>query len=308
MMFGAVTRALHENGMQRAWVDGSDMARYAELFIKPNDRLSSFDRLEIYNQQYWWRVLEGFAEDFSGVAAVIGPKKFEALSVAYIETCGSTSWTMRDLGRQLPEFLESHPEFTAPHSTLALDMARLEWARCLAFDEPADPVPDTQKLASTPPHLLRLGLQPYITLLALHYEAEQLLLRLRRRSQKAAGSTASNAMTAAPRRSRALRIVAKKSPRPIHLVVHRLQNTVYYKRVTPEAFRLLTLIHQNTPMEEACAGAFTGSAFTPAQAAEQIQQWFADWMELGWFTGPVGPLQSRPKRGLTPSALGRRTG
>ncbi|HSI65311.1 MAG TPA: hypothetical protein VLE43_19455, partial [Candidatus Saccharimonadia bacterium] len=44
MMFGAVTRALHQNGMQQTWVDGSDMARYAELFIKPNDRLSSFDR------------------------------------------------------------------------------------------------------------------------------------------------------------------------------------------------------------------------------------------------------------------------
>ncbi|QIF06187.1 DUF2063 domain-containing protein [Roseimicrobium sp. ORNL1] len=261
------------------------MARYAELFVKPNDRLTSFERLEIYNQQYWWRVLEGFAEDFSGVAAVIGPKKFEALSVAYIETCGSNSWTMRNLGRDLPAFLVAHPQLTAPHTTLALDMARLEWARCLAFDEPADPVPDTQKLARTPPHELRLGLQSYITLLTLEYEAEQLLLRLRRRSQKAAGSTASNAMTSAPRRSRALRIVAKRAPAPVHLVVHRLQNTVYYKRVTPEAHVLLTLIHQGIPVEQACARAFTGSDFTPEDAASQIQQWFADWMELGWFTG-----------------------
>ncbi|MEZ0276325.1 MAG: hypothetical protein ACAH88_15555, partial [Roseimicrobium sp.] len=151
----------------------------------------------------------------------------------------------------------------------------------------ADPVPDTQKLASTPPHLLRLGLQPYITLLSLHYEAEQLLLRLRRRSQKAAGSTASNAMTAAPRASRALRIVAKRSTQPVHLVVHRLQNTVYYKRVTPEAFQLLNLIHQGTPVEQACAEAFAGKDFTPEEAASLIQQWFADWMELGWFTRPV---------------------
>ncbi len=29
-------------------------------FIKPNDRLTSFERLEIYNRHYWFRVLSAF--------------------------------------------------------------------------------------------------------------------------------------------------------------------------------------------------------------------------------------------------------
>ena len=42
-------------------MDGrSPTADVAAQFIKPNDRLTSFERLQIYNQQYWWRLLGSF--------------------------------------------------------------------------------------------------------------------------------------------------------------------------------------------------------------------------------------------------------
>ena len=37
--------------------NGRSMRKEAAAFIKPNDRLTSFERLEIYNRQYWWRIL-----------------------------------------------------------------------------------------------------------------------------------------------------------------------------------------------------------------------------------------------------------
>jgi hypothetical protein len=286
LMFAAVTRRLEDNGMQATWTDGSDMARYAELFIKPNDRLTSFERLEIYNQQYWWRLLESFSEDFRGLCAVIGQKRFEALALAYLETCGSTSWTLRDLGQHLEKFLRSHSRLTAPHTALALDMARLEWARAWAFDEPGDAPLDTQQIAQTPPHKLKLRLQPYVVLLEMRHETEKLFLRFRTRNQTAAESTASNAVNAAPRRRREVRISAKPAKKPVHLVVHRHQNTVFYKRVTAEAFRLLTHLREGLTLDAACTKAFAGRPFKPAQAATLIREWFAEWMELGWFAKP----------------------
>src|SRR6267378_4030914 len=57
----------------------------AEKFIKPNDRLTAFERLQIYNQQYWWRLLGAFAEDFRGLRAVLGERKFDKLAIAYVE-------------------------------------------------------------------------------------------------------------------------------------------------------------------------------------------------------------------------------
>ena len=41
--------------MQRKAPGGGKMSAYASRFIKPNDRLTSFERLEIYNRQYWFR-------------------------------------------------------------------------------------------------------------------------------------------------------------------------------------------------------------------------------------------------------------
>jgi len=56
--------------MQNTAPDGKSMRAYASRFIKPNDRLSSFDRLEIYNRQYWFRLLSSMIEDFPGLRAV----------------------------------------------------------------------------------------------------------------------------------------------------------------------------------------------------------------------------------------------
>src|SRR4029079_13809228 len=124
-------------------------------------------------------------------------------------------------------------------------------------------------------------LQPYIVLVELRHEADNIYLRFRKRDQGAAQSTASNAVNDAPRRRREVRITAKPSRKPVHLVVHRHTNTIFYKRVTPEAFALLTPVRAGLPLEAACAEAFAGRPFTPEQAAELIRQWFGDWMELG---------------------------
>src|SRR5260370_33575895 len=43
--------------MQKRWIDGRPMEEAAPDFIKPNDRLSSLQRMEIYNLQDWFAVV-----------------------------------------------------------------------------------------------------------------------------------------------------------------------------------------------------------------------------------------------------------
>src|SRR5271165_5302987 len=95
--------------MQRRAPDGGPMKRYASQIIKPNDRLTSFERLEIYNRQYWFRVLAAFAEDFPGVRAVLGGRRFDAMARAYLIDCPSQSFTLRNLGSRLVSWLQKHP-------------------------------------------------------------------------------------------------------------------------------------------------------------------------------------------------------
>jgi uncharacterized protein (UPF0276 family) len=81
--------------MQRRAPDGGPMKRYASRFIKPNDRLTSFERLEIYNRQYWFRVLSALIEDFPGLRAVLGERRFDAMAKAYLIANPSRSFTLR---------------------------------------------------------------------------------------------------------------------------------------------------------------------------------------------------------------------
>ena len=68
-MAGAVMRPLAAaGGMQSRWSDGRPMKKVAAGFIKPNDRLTSFERLEIYNRQYWYRLKDCFYDDYPGCA------------------------------------------------------------------------------------------------------------------------------------------------------------------------------------------------------------------------------------------------
>ncbi len=268
-----------DDGMQTAWKDGSPAADVAARIIKPNDRLSSFERLQIYNQQYWWRLLGSFGEDFCALRAVVGARKFDKLAVAYLDSIGSTTWTMRDLGRQLESFLRAHPELTAPHTRLSLDIVRVEWARVVAFDEPGKPVLDPKKIAALPPDRLRIGLQPYLTLLELAHPVDDLLRKFKE-SQIETG-TFSNAVSATVTRRRT-RIAARPSRQPVHIAVHRLHLAVYYKRLEPEACRLLTALRDGATLADACGSAFADSKDLPAACAEKIQRWFAQWMEFGW--------------------------
>jgi hypothetical protein len=98
--------------MQAELDDGRSMSDVAASYVKPNDVLTSFERLEIYNRQYWFRVIGAVSEDFPALAAVLGAKRFDALVLAYLKENPSTSFTLRNLGARLPLWLQDHPEFS----------------------------------------------------------------------------------------------------------------------------------------------------------------------------------------------------
>jgi len=266
-------------GSQQTFSDGTPTASVAASFIKPNDRLESFERLQIYNQQYWWRLLGCFNEDFRGLRAVLGERKFDRLAVRYIESCGSTSWNLRNVGQYLERFVCENPELIAPFNALAMDMVRVEWARVTAFDDPNLPPIDPQKVARRPADRLRFKLQPYLVLLELDHPIDELLRKLRRTQIET--SSASNAASG-PRAYRKTRVFAKPSREPIHLAVHRKEYSVYYKRLEPEAYKLLLALRSGATLDAACGEAFAKSADLPHVSAEKIREWFAQWTQFGW--------------------------
>jgi Putative DNA-binding domain len=277
-MFDAVRQPLTaDEGMRQRTRDGKSLLAIANEIIKPNDRLTSFERLEIYNRQYWFRVLSAMSEDFPGLRAILGGRRFERLAIAYLLDCPSRSFTMRNLGSRLEVWLRAHPQHIAQFEQIALDMVRLEWAEIEAFDEAAKPKLTEADLPGLGPDP-KFELQPYVRLLDLRYPVDDLLIRVRREGEEA--DIVSNAVTERIR-SRARR---RRLPKPecIFLAVHRVENSVYFKRIDQEAYTILCALRDGKRLSDAVAAVdWSGRPIEDASAA--VQQWFAYWSAQGWF-------------------------
>ncbi len=287
-MLAAVMQPLtsHER-MQPRSRDGKSMHEVAAEFIKPNDRLSSFERLEIYNRQYWFRVLASLDEDFPGLRAIIGQRRFEALCKAYLVDCPSQSFSLRNLGSGLETWLRSHPEHIQPRATLALDMVRLEWAEIEAFDGASEPVLlPGDALASDPdPHF---RLQPYLQLISLRYPVDDLLVAIRKDTPD--GGMASNAVSEHRKQTR-VRKVARQKPQAVFLVVHRIDYSVYFKRIEQEAFKFLHALREGQSLSSGVVLAFQGRDIPETVLVSRVQNWFESWSSLGWFCQPSAATQ-----------------
>jgi len=270
--------------MQRRAPDGGPMKRYASRFIRPNDRLTSFERLEIYNRQYWFRVLSALGEDFPGLRATLGQRRFDAMAQAYLIANPSRSFTLRNLGSRMEAWLRKNPKWAGKNQTLALDIARLEWADVEAFDGKSEPALRQEDLASAAGAQLKLTLQPYVRLLSFQYPVDDLLLEVRKTEEDT--DFASNAFTERHKRKR-VRAVAKLKPGRIFLAVHRIDYFVYFRRLEQEEFAILTALRQGKTLASAVETAFRKSAIAPEARPVQVQTWFQTWATLGWFCRPV---------------------
>jgi hypothetical protein len=269
--------------MQRRAPDGGSMRKYAARFIKPNDRLTSFERLEIYNRQYWFRVLSALSEDFPGLRAVIGERQFDAMAKAYLVANPSRSFTLRDLGARLESWLRKNRKWLGRNPQLALDIVRLEWADIEAFDSKTEPALRAEDIPAATGAKLKLTLQPYIRLMSFRYPVDDLLLHVRKEDEDT--DFASNAFSER-QKSKRVHAVAKLKPAQIFLAVHRIEDSIYFRRLELQEFAVLVAIQQGLAVGKAIELAFHKSAILPGDQAASVQTWFQTWAALGWFCRP----------------------
>jgi hypothetical protein len=233
---------------------------------------------------YWYRLIEAMADDCPGLRAALGERRFQRLARAYLAKYPSRSFTLRNLCSRLPRFLQEEPGWASPRTALARDLSRFEWAQTVAFDGEGRPVLDPAEVARTTPSRLRLGLQPYLSLLTLNYPVDDFVLAVKKRN--ALRTEASNAIDSAPVARRARRVALPRRRR-IHLAVHRLFGKLYYKRLQAAEFRILVSLGEGRPLGRAVLAG--GRRMRP----EQVREWFATWMKLGWICRRSPPPRAR---------------
>lgn len=137
-----------------------DAAILPEVLSTPG--FSAHQRLGVYVHAYYARLDGVLHTDFPALAALLG-EEAEPVFTAYVRARPSTSFTLRDFGAALPEFLRGHAA-TRGRPVLA-QLAAFEWAFCEAFDAEDAPVAGEQDAARVPPESwpgLRFRLHPSV--------------------------------------------------------------------------------------------------------------------------------------------------
>ncbi len=256
-------------------------------YIKPSRRMTAAARLEIYSRSYWFRILDSLYEDFPGLRTVIGERAFHRLSRAYLNDCPSRSFTLRDLGSRLPEWLQRNPSYGGNRPALAIDMSRLEWAHTEAFDNAAEE-------ALGPEDLIELGsdfrtrLQPYIRLLELNYPVDDLRIQVNSAAEER-GATSNSALK--QKHGKTIGRPIRLMPNRIFIAVHRLDDIVYYRRLASEEYLLLDALGRQAPIGQAIESAFETSSAPEQEQQPMLEEWFANWARLGWLC----PINSTKK-------------
>lgn len=264
--------------MQTITESGALLSNTASTYVKPNDRLTSFERLEIYNRQYWFRIIDALSEDFPALRAVLGTERFDELIRGYLRDNPSTSFTLRDLGSKMPEWLRLHCEYSDEGHDLAVDVVDIEWAYVEAFDRAALPPVDVpEQLELNPTSLLKL--QPHLQLLALRYPVDEFVMAVHRDGPSS--DLMSNAISEPDRTaSTALPPMERQD---IWLAVHRFENSIYYRRLEKEAFALLASLQSGEPLGIAFDVAFRDSKLPVEEQIEKTRDCFAHAAQVGWF-------------------------
>lgn len=243
--------------------------------VAPTKHLSSHQRLEMYAQQYWWRIQGAFDEDFTTVQRVLSEKEYVRIRDAYLRECPSVSYTLRNLGTRFAAFVGKKGKSLNAKQKLAQDCATFDWACIDAFDA-AELQPITERdIIRKDFSSERLYVQPHVQLLKLNYTVDSFVKSDGRESTREA---VSNTMLKKRNKGRAKQEHGALKKEIVFLVVHRKKEKVFMKRLSAISFDVLSKLQQGCTLRKLITLASKEKAVTP----EIILETFKEFSALGW--------------------------
>lgn len=139
------TLAQMQNWMQSALIqqEGQRQAASPEHLVNESKRLTAARHLNIYRQSYIARLRDCMKNQFSALAYALGEGLFQMFADQYLDAYPSDSYTLNELGRRFPNYLEeTRPDAGQEEKESWIDfiveLARFEYTLSVIFEEPSD--------------------------------------------------------------------------------------------------------------------------------------------------------------------------
>lgn len=115
---------------QSIQVEGIELS--ASKHIRPSPSLKPHERIEIYSQQYWWRLIKVMQEHYPLVASLFGLNGFNSeLVIPYLKDNKPSTWNINLLGESFPDWLEKN--YNENDKALVVGAAKVDWGYVASF-------------------------------------------------------------------------------------------------------------------------------------------------------------------------------
>ena len=246
-----------------------------EAVVRRSRNLTAEERLSIYANAYWARLLEVLADVFPVLRTALGEDVFEGFACEYLQRHPSQSYTLDHLGERFPQFLSAtRPDREGGAEEVSwpdflIDLAHLELTIAKVFDgpgnegEPLLTADDLRALAPEDFAAARLVPAASLRLLACRYPV--------------------NAYYTAVRHAAAGEEVPLPEPGEERVAILRRDFVVRRYALTRPQHALLAAVLAGAPVAAALAAAGAASELEDEALAAELQAWFRLWTAEGFF-------------------------
>lgn len=273
--FGCIiSRAIDGNScMDPVSPSGQPMEEEARIYIRPSPTLRPAERIQIYNQQYWWRLLNALQESFPLVTRLFGYHAFNfTIGIPYLLKYPPCHWTLNVLGDQLPQWVEE--SYAADDKRLIRDAALIDCAFSQSFTEAQlKPLAATDISANGDLHSLlehTLFLQPHLHLLEMPYDLFNFRVAFIKES---------------PDYWVEHDFPPLAKERQYHWILFRnAVNDIAWSEISPAEFGLLRLFQRGSTISQACEWIERQEPTIVDDASKNLHRWFQEWVVRQWLT------------------------
>lgn len=247
-----------------------------EDVVDPSQRRTSIERLEVYANAYYARLLECLRDEFPALLHAVGEEVFDGLAFGYLQTYPSRSYTLSELSRRFSQYLEEtrpRDEDTSDGAPswpdFMIDLVRLERCYSEVFDGPGAErisllnAAELQELSPETWVRARLIAVPCLRLLSLRYPVHEYATAVREKENP-----------------------DLPDPQPTWLAVSRINYVVRRWTLTRVQFQLLEALIAGRTVGtaiEAAAKLAVDSGESVDRLAESLRDWFTEWSAAGFF-------------------------
>ncbi|HVA47982.1 MAG TPA: putative DNA-binding domain-containing protein [Pirellulales bacterium] len=248
-----------------------------ETVVSRSRNLTGVERLTIYHQAYFARLLECLRNIFPIVAKTVGDEAFDALAMGYLQAHPSQSYTLDRLGDAFVRFLdETRPdrdETGQPTETwpdFLMELAKLEWTIGEVFDGPGSegrPTLSAEQLAAIGPEHwpeVRLVPAPCLRIMSFGFPVNDYFTELRQRAADAVPPPFPAAETT-------------------WLALFRRDYVVRRQALDREQYDLLTALAAGQTVGAAIKHLLDTTGIDVDRLAASLQEWFRTWTAAGFF-------------------------